>query len=223
MKEGNEHLALLRTYIVGDGGLAREVAHILNQSPLDWNFAGYVTNDESRLGSELTFGSIVGTDDWLAELREPSNAILAVGRPHTRKKLANLLEHNLALQFPNIASPGTIFFDSAHVRTGKGNVFFPSLISCDVSIGDFNHFNYYSTVGHDCTVGSYNVINPSANLSGGSSLGDQILVGAGAQVLEGVSIENGATVGAGAVVISDVEVGQTVVGVPARPVRQKSK
>ena len=43
-------------------------------------------------------------------------------------------------------------------------------------------------------------------------------LGSGAVILGGVTVGEGATVGAGAVVTRDVEAGQTVVGVPARPV-----
>lgn len=45
-------------------------------------------------------------------------------------------------------------------------------------------------------------------------------VGSGAVILGGVTIGAGATVGAGAVVTRDVEAGATVVGNPAKPVRQ---
>lgn len=48
-------------------------------------------------------------------------------------------------------------------------------------------------------------------------IGDNTFFGAGARVLGGVTIGRGARVGANAVVVGDVEPGQTVVGVPARP------
>ncbi len=53
-------------------------------------------------------------------------------------------------------------------------------------------------------------------------IGDDVVIGAGAIVIArpnaGLSIGDGARVGAGAVVTRDVAPGQTVVGVPARPV-----
>ena len=42
-------------------------------------------------------------------------------------------------------------------------------------------------------------------------------VGAGAVILPGVTIGKHAVVGAGAVVLADVQAGETVAGVPARP------
>jgi serine O-acetyltransferase len=52
-------------------------------------------------------------------------------------------------------------------------------------------------------------------------LGNDIFVGAGAKIIGTVSIGDGARVGANAVVVHDVPAGATVVGIPARIVRQR--
>jgi len=52
-------------------------------------------------------------------------------------------------------------------------------------------------------------------------IGDDVFIGAGAKVLGAVSIGSGARVGANAVVVSDVPAYSTVVGIPARVVRQR--
>ncbi|GAA1916868.1 acyltransferase [Nocardioides hwasunensis] len=54
--------------------------------------------------------------------------------------------------------------------------------------------------------------------TGPISIGDRVFLGQRSVVLGGVSIGDGATVGAHAVVTRDVAPGQTVVGIPARPV-----
>lgn len=51
-------------------------------------------------------------------------------------------------------------------------------------------------------------------------IGDDVYIGAGARVLGGVEVGDGAVIGANAVVIDDVPPGATVVGVPARIVKQ---
>lgn len=54
--------------------------------------------------------------------------------------------------------------------------------------------------------------------TGPITIGDRVFIGQRAVVLGGVTIGDGATVGAHAVVTRDVAAGQTVVGIPARPV-----
>ncbi len=49
------------------------------------------------------------------------------------------------------------------------------------------------------------------------TLGDDVIIGAGAVVLGGISLGDGAKVGANAVVTKPVAAGNTVVGIPARP------
>lgn len=53
-------------------------------------------------------------------------------------------------------------------------------------------------------------------------LGDGVFVGSGAKVIGGLTVGDGARVGANAVVTRDVDAGTTVVGIPARPVPQRT-
>ena len=53
-------------------------------------------------------------------------------------------------------------------------------------------------------------------------LGNNIFIGSGAKVVGGISIGSSAKVGANAVVLHDVADGETVVGIPARPLRTQS-
>lgn len=53
-------------------------------------------------------------------------------------------------------------------------------------------------------------------------LGSDIFIGAGAKILGSVKIGDGARIGANAVVVHDVPAHSTVVGIPARVVRQRS-
>ena len=52
-------------------------------------------------------------------------------------------------------------------------------------------------------------------------VGDRVFVGAGARVLGNIDVGAGAIIGANAVVLDDVPAGATVVGIPAKIVRQR--
>lgn len=107
--------------------------------------------------------------------------------------------------------------DPREVELGLGNAITAGCVfTMDIIAGDYNLFNWQTTVGHDARLGAGNVLNPPVNVSGGVVIGDAVLIGTGAQVLEGLTVADGATVGAGAVVTRDVAAGTTVVGVPAR-------
>ena len=70
-------------------------------------------------------------------------------------------------------------------------------------------------IEHQVTIGADRGTSPV--------LGNDIFVGAGAKILGSIVIGDGARVGANAVVVKDVPPYATVVGVPARVVRQRSK
>lgn len=66
---------------------------------------------------------------------------------------------------------------------------------------------------HQVTIGAERRVSPV--------LGTDVFVGAGAKIIGGVRVGDGARVGANAVVVKDVPAGATVVGIPARVVRQR--
>ena len=83
------------------------------------------------------------------------------------------------------------------------------------------------TIGSDCVIADGVFVGSSdhdrddrhrVHGTGPISIGDRVFLGQRCVVLGGVTIGDGATVGAHAVVTKDVAAGQTVVGIPARPV-----
>jgi serine O-acetyltransferase len=54
-------------------------------------------------------------------------------------------------------------------------------------------------------------------------IGSNVFIGAGAKIIGSVTVGEGARIGANAVVVHDVPANSTVVGIPARVVRQRNK
>ena len=82
-----------------------------------------------------------------------------------------------------------------------------------------NKIGENATIYHNVTFGARE-IDLDYSVSSRPSIGDDVIVGAGAKILGPVTVGSGARVGANAVVVEDVPAGATVVGIPARIVKQ---
>lgn len=206
-------------YIVGTGGLAREVSDMLRVSNMKIHkFCGFIAENNSNIGDSIGHNQVVGSDTCLPfNNQEEVSLIIGIGRTKLRSKAGEFYRQFKNCFFPNVVHESAVV--SSRFRCGYGNlILHQAFISTDVEVGNFNLFNWFSSVGHDVKIGSGCVINPHSHLSGYSKLGDDILIGAGASVLENCSITSNTLVGAGAVVTKNIFEPGTYVGTPARKI-----
>ena len=206
--------------VVGASGLAKDLAHLarsIDPQALRWPRIAYCGADASELGRELLHGRVEITDAQLLARTTPVDVVIAIGTPALRRRVAESLQRNAALHFPNLVHP-TVELD-ASIQLGRGNAIPKGVtFTCDTLLGDFNVFGCNTTIGHDDRIGSFNVINPGCNVSGWVTLGDACLLGTGSQVLERLSVASNTTLGAGAVLTHSASEAGVYFGVPARRV-----
>jgi UDP-3-O-[3-hydroxymyristoyl] glucosamine N-acyltransferase len=91
-------------------------------------------------------------------------------------------------------------------------------------LGRHVQINLDCTIGHDVVMGDYTTLTPGVHVSGYVEFGKRVYVGTGAVFVNGsvdhpLMIGDDAIIGAGACVAKPVPPGETVVGVPAKPIK----
>lgn len=206
--------------IIGTGGLAKEIAQLARQiDPQNnrWASIDYAAESEDQLGIKISYGKVRWLDQDLISRERPCDVVIGIGHPKLRHKIYDKLSNNPNLTYPNLIHPA-VEIDDGFVNIGFGNIVTKGVImTCDISIQNFNLFNWNVTIGHDTDIGSFNVFNPGTNISGYSIIKDDSLFGTGSQVLERLSIASNTTIGAGAVVTKSITESDGIyIGIPAR-------
>ncbi|MBQ9274261.1 MAG: NeuD/PglB/VioB family sugar acetyltransferase [Succinivibrio sp.] len=196
--------------IAGYGGLAREVKWLvdrLNASQPLWNFLGFIdTNDALQ---------VIGNDDFIINCKDQLSVVIAIADPVLRTRLYERYRQNPNVSFPNLLDPSVICSDE--MVMGQGNIICAgTVLTVNITLGDFVIINMDCTVGHDAVLGSFVTVNPGVNISGNANIGISCFIGAGAQILQGHTIGRGTSVASGAVVNRSLPENVQAVGAPER-------
>jgi sugar O-acyltransferase (sialic acid O-acetyltransferase NeuD family) len=204
--------------IYGAGGFGKEVACLIkaiNQGEKKWNFIGFFDDNISKKDTEDQYGKVIGGINELNSFSSDLAIVISIGIPSAVQKIVSLIT-NEKVYFPNIISPDTIFLDEATFKIGKGNLMmFQSLISHNITIGDFNLFNCGVSLGHETTMGSFNSMMSYTKISGEVTIGNANYFGVSSVVLQRRIIGNNTTIGTNSVIMRDTRNGSTYLGNPA--------
>jgi len=205
--------------IVGAGGHGRVVLDIL-RSARHYQAMGFLDSNPAMHGRRMDGLPILGDLAVLADLRAQGIArgIVAIGDNGIRRSFAQELEA-AGLELINAIPPSA---HVAHTVTRGRNVVVAAgaLVCAHCQIGDSVILNTGCIVDHESMIGTAVHVGPGAKLAGRVAVESGAFIGIGATVLQGLRIGCEAVIGGGAVVIQDVEPLTTVVGVPARVVRE---
>lgn len=209
--------------VYGVGGFGREVAWLLHES----SSAGspYVPVCFVDDDPQLHGGSVVGLPIMdLATARHlypDAGLVVAIGNPQRRCAVVQRTAAQ-GWAFPSVAHPTSRRSD--YVAIGEGTLLCANaVLTTQIVVGEHVHLNLGCTVGHDVTIGSFCTFSPGVHVSGWVQLGQRVFVGSGAVIVNGTEkqpliVGDDAVIGASACVTHPVPAGQTVVGVPAKPI-----
>jgi UDP-perosamine 4-acetyltransferase len=207
--------------IVGAGGHGRVVLDIL-RAARKYKAVGFIDADESLAGTTVGGLKVLGPANQLPKLRQKKicRALIAIGDNATRVKYARMLDQH-GFELISATHPSATISKSATI--GRNVVVAAGAVVCtEARIGDHAIINTAATVDHESVIGAAAHLCPGVRLAGRVRVGELAFVGIGASVIQCLTIGDRAVVGAGAVVVRDVPPDATVVGVPARVVKQRA-
>ena len=209
--------------VVGASGHARVVIDAARQ-PGRYQIVGLV-DTSLKPGTMVDGVEVVGTDDALAALaaEHPGLAcVVAIGDNRRREQvMAAIAANHPEIDFAAVVHPAAVVPGGVAVGAGAF-IAAGAVINPGARVGEHAIVNTGATIDHDAQIGAFASIGPNAALAGNVNVGRGATIGIAACAIPGTSIGAWAVVGAGAVVIRDVAPGETVVGVPARPLRSPS-
>ena len=210
--------------ILGGGGHARVlIDSLLSVSQV--RVHGILDPDRALWGTSQFGVPILGGDDRLADLVSQGVDCFVVGlggtgnnRPRQRLFEFGLTHHLRPL---TVIHPAAMC--SSRATIGAGCQLLPgSIINAGAELRVNVIVNSGATVEHDCRLGNHVHVASGATLASTVRVGDRAHVGGGATIRQCIVIGEDAVIGAGAVVLKDVAAGQTVAGVPARPLARQT-
>lgn len=207
--------------ILGAGGHSRVLIDILksNDIPIEG-----ITDPDSNLHGKRVMGvPVIGGDHFVLEY-QPDSILLVNGlgliKQNSKRRQIYEFFNGQNYRFLNVIHPRAVLASDVEIAEGV-QIMAGAVVQTATSVGANTIINTMSGIDHECQIGSHVFIAPGVTISGGVTIGDDVFIGAGATVIQGVRIGKNSMVAAGAAVTCDVPEGVTVMGVPAKVVREE--
>jgi len=203
--------------ILGAGSLGREILSWieLSKSAPDVNVTGFLDDEKEDLLDYAIDIPVLGKVE-LDNLKKTPSLIIGIINSEFKEKLFAAASDQGITAVTYLHQ--TVLVGS-RTKYGEGLVMLPnSLISCDVTLGNYVFINNGSQIGHDVTVGDFTSIMAGVDVGGGAQIGKNVFIGSKAVILPGVKIPDNTRIGAGTVVIRSIKQPGSYFGNPAKKI-----
>jgi len=208
--------------IYGGGGFARELAWLVqtcNEKSKIYQVVCFIDDNLESHNKILNDIPVMGLNETYK--RFPNASVIGgIGTPQIRQRLMEKAAA-MGFSFETIIHPRTE--KSGWIKIDVGTVICAgNILTTNIVLGKHVQINLDCTVGHDVIIKDYATLAPGVHISGCIHLGERVYIGTGAVIINGtqekpIIIGDDAIIGAGACVTKSVPAGETVVGVPAKP------
>lgn len=202
--------------VIGIGGFPRELYDHSKGSigfGTEWDFKGFLDGDKKAPDWEYERLPMPLLGDIFSyEIEEDDVFIVAVGAPHIKKRLVEIIEKRGG-KFISVIHKSAIIQERAKI--GQGVILTPgACVNSWVTVGD-HVSSLGASIGHDTIIGDYCSLMGRVSICGRVKIGKLVYIGTGAVVLPDARIDDEAYVGANSLVLKRVKAGDKVFGVPA--------
>jgi sugar O-acyltransferase (sialic acid O-acetyltransferase NeuD family) len=206
----NKNLAIIGAS--GHGKVVAEIAELLGYKVLFFD-------DAYPEKSHVEHWSIKGCfKDFLLAKNSLAGAVVAIGNAQIRESIIAELQ-KIKIATPTLIHPSAIVSKYAKVDDACV-VMAGAVINAFATIGKGCIINSNAIVEHDCKLADFVHICPSSAIAGGTIIGERTWVGIGTNIRQMINIGADVLIGASSAVVKDIPSGKTVVGVPAKVLKQ---
>lgn len=208
--------------LIGASGFGREVAYIIeriNAIKPTYELTGFLDDGPSfNSDSQINGYPWLGTSDWIIDHKDEFVCNCTIGFPETKSKIQRRLSEK-GVSFETIIAPEASV--APYTEIGPGSVlYWHSIVSVNCKIGAGVLISGGVRIGHDSVVGDYTTIMAGTGISGFCDIGAEVKMGGHAFVIPGRKVGDKATVAAGSIVFTNVKAGTTVLGNPAKRMKE---
>lgn len=210
-----ERNMLNKVYILGSGGMAREVYQVYKSQKFENKIAGFLINNNKVRFKKILDRPIIKFNKQ--SLGTNVSLINGIGSPLRRKWIKQLEQGKY--RFESVLHKTAMIGDN--IIMGKDLIIGAnSVLTCDIRVGNHVIINTNVSIGHDCIIGDFATISPGVNIGGGVKIGKNTFIGIGTVIIQGVKIGSNVILGTGSVVVNDIPDNVLAYGNPAKRIRK---